>query len=284
MTPSADLPYPSRPAGRSSWPRAWRRRLLGVAGDGVIDARSLPPQYALAHVENTRTLDLSRLATFAVSNQRIDRGDVLDVTLGTGYADSVNNTVPVRVGDHGTANIPLVGKVYLAGFELEGAEQAVAAAGVSRGMFLDPHVTVTMHTQRINRVTVIGAVEKPGVYELPRGSSLLSALVAAGGMSKDAGTEVELRPSGPRGESDRRSQPRRHWMDSAGSAARAIGRLPGPADAAERFAAIRCAARRATGDHGKGESRRRRRRREQRLFARRRRRGDGLEGDRSRCK
>jgi polysaccharide export outer membrane protein len=43
-------------------------------------------------------------------------------------------------------------------------------------------------------VTVIGAVEKPGVYNLPRGSSaLLGALVAAGGLTEEAGTEVEIR-------------------------------------------------------------------------------------------
>jgi polysaccharide export outer membrane protein len=106
----------------------------------------------------------------------------------------VNNTAPVRVSDDGTANVPLVGKVYVAGLELEGAEQAISNAGVERGVFRDPHVTVTMHTQRINRITVIGAVEKPGVYEIPRGSSsLLAALVSAGGLSKEAGTVVELR-------------------------------------------------------------------------------------------
>ena len=202
MTPSTELPTHSaagRPMPLAARSLALAMTLLlalsaGCASSGVIDARALPPQYALAHVENSRTIDLSRLATFAVSNQRIDRGDVLDVTLGTGYADSVNNTTPVRVGDDGMANVPLVGKVFVSGFELEGAEQAIAAAGVSRGVFRDPHVTVTMHAQRINRVTVIGAVEKAGVYELPRGSSsLLAAIVAAGGMSKDAGTEVELR-------------------------------------------------------------------------------------------
>ncbi len=127
-------------------------------------------------------------------NQRIDRGDVLDITLGTGYSDQINNTTPARVADDGTINVSLVGKVFVGGFELEGAEQAIAAAGVSRGVFRDPHVTVTMRAQRINRITVIGSVEKPGVYEIPRGSSsLLAAIVSAGGLSKTAGTEVELR-------------------------------------------------------------------------------------------
>jgi protein involved in polysaccharide export with SLBB domain len=40
---------------------------------------------------------------------------------------------------------------------------------------------------------VLGAVAKPGVVELPRGSSdLISALAAAGGLAKDAGTKVDV--------------------------------------------------------------------------------------------
>jgi polysaccharide export outer membrane protein len=101
------------------------------------------------------------------------------------------------VGEDGAANVPLVGKVQLAGLELAGAEQAIAAAGMQRGVFRNPHVTVTMKRPRVNKITVIGAVEEPGVYELPRGSSaLLAALVAAGGLSDEAGTDVEIRRPG----------------------------------------------------------------------------------------
>ena len=51
-----------------------------------------------------------------------------------------------------------------------------------------------MKQQRTNKVTVIGAVNAPGPHELPRGSSsVLAALVAAGGLSKEAGVNVEIR-------------------------------------------------------------------------------------------
>jgi polysaccharide export outer membrane protein len=57
-----------------------------------------------------------------------------------------------------------------------------------------------MQQQGINRVTVVGAVEEPGVYEMPRNSSyLLGALVAAGGLADDAGTDVEIRLPGTPG-------------------------------------------------------------------------------------
>jgi polysaccharide export outer membrane protein len=166
----------------------------GCAGHTMYQAAKLPAEFQAPILENPRTVDLSRLASFAVSNELIDRGDVLELTIVTGYGKLESSTTPIRVGDDGMASIPLVGKVELAGLELEEAEQAIAGAGVHRGVFRDPHVTVTMNRQRVNKVTVIGAVEKPGVYDLPRGSSaLLGALVAAGGLSEDAGTDVEIR-------------------------------------------------------------------------------------------
>jgi polysaccharide export outer membrane protein len=160
----------------------------------VYHARDLPGEFQASSVANPNNVDLSRLASFAVSSELIDCGDVLELTLVTGYGRLDTTTTPLRVGDDGAANVPLVGKVELAGLELEGAEQAIAAAGVHRGVFRNPHVTVTMKRPRVNKVTVLGAVEKPGVYELPRGSSaLLAALVAAGGLSDEASTEVEIR-------------------------------------------------------------------------------------------
>jgi polysaccharide export outer membrane protein len=145
-------------------------------------------------VENVQTLDLTRLTGFAVSNELIEPGDVLEVTIASGYSERGPMIIPVRVGEDGTANIPLIGQIALAGFELNGAENAIRTAAIARSIFRNPHVTVVMEKKRVNKVTVIGAVNEPGIYDVPRGSSdLLAALVAAGGLAEDAGTEVEIR-------------------------------------------------------------------------------------------
>jgi polysaccharide biosynthesis/export protein len=103
-------------------------------------------------------------------------------------------TIPVRVAEDGTANIPLVGPVPVAGLELPQAERAIAGTAQVRQVFVRPHITVTMKEARMNRVLVLGAVEKPGSYDLPRNSStLLAALVSAGGLKEEAGPEVEIR-------------------------------------------------------------------------------------------
>jgi polysaccharide export outer membrane protein len=141
-------------------------------------------------------IDLSRLGHCAGDSELIDRGDVLDVAMVTNYNMLTSTVAPVRVAENGVADIPLIGPVTVAGLEMEAAEQAIAAAAVSRGIFQRPSITVTMRRQRTNRVTVIGAVKQPGVYSLVRSSnSLLAALVAAGGLTDDGGPEVEIRRS-----------------------------------------------------------------------------------------
>ena len=62
-----------------------------------------------------------------------------------------------------------------------------------------PSSRCELNESRKNQVTVVGAVETPGAFELPRGaSSLMAALVAAGGLSEEASGDVEIRHTDPR--------------------------------------------------------------------------------------
>jgi polysaccharide export outer membrane protein len=157
------------------------------------------------------------LAQYAVSSELIDRGDLLEVSIATDLEGLQPMIAPVRVADDGNADVPLVGKVQLAGLELEEAEQAVAAAAVARGLYRSPHVTVSMKHRRTNHVTVVGAVKAPGVYQLPRASStLLAAMVAAGGLSEDAGVDVEIQHSATAGNPSTPATPPQPRMAESG--------------------------------------------------------------------
>jgi len=163
-------------------------------GNQIYHTSNLPPELMVARSENARTVDLSKLATYSINSDIINRGDVLEVSISTGYGNEKVEVMPVRVDDEGNANVPILGHVPLAGLELLAAEHAIAAAGIERGIYRNPSVTVTMKKRRMNKITVVGAVEKPGVYELPRAdSTLLAAIVAAQGLTKQAGTNVEIR-------------------------------------------------------------------------------------------
>ncbi len=172
-----------------------------TTGGDKYTFRNMPPELLAVRRENVQTLDLTRLARASANSDVIDRGDVIEVAISAGLDEKDTVRLPVRVNDAGIAHLPEIGPVTLAGLETEAAEAVIVAACVDRQLYRRPNVTVTMKRQRVNRVTVMGAVKNPDVYELPRGrSDLLAAIVAAGGLEKDAGTIVEIRnPERPTG-------------------------------------------------------------------------------------
>ena len=165
-----------------------------TTGGDKFTFRDMPPELLAVRRDNAQTLDLTRLARASANSDIIDRGDVIEVAISAGHDEKDTVRLPVRVNDAGMATLPEIGPLPLAGLEMEAAEAAIVSACVERQLYRRPNVTVTMKRQRVNRVTVIGAVKEPNVYELPRGrSDLLAAIVAAGGLEKDAGTIVEIR-------------------------------------------------------------------------------------------
>ena len=161
---------------------------------GAYRVSNLPAEYLAPSPVNAETINLAGLADAAVGSEVIQLGDVLEVTMVTDYERMGTTATPVRVANDGTIAVPLVGKVGVVGLDVEQAEQVIAAESVARGVYRNPCITLTMKQCRTNRVTVVGAVDKPGTVDLPRASSsLLNALVAAGGLDKDADSEVEIR-------------------------------------------------------------------------------------------
>jgi polysaccharide export outer membrane protein len=161
---------------------------------GVYQVSNLPAECLAPSPVNPGTVNLAGLTETTVGSGVIQPGDVLEVTMVTDYEKMTPTTTPVRVANDGAITVPLVGKVGVAGMEVQQAEEAIAAESVSRGIYRNPYITLTMKQCRTNKITVVGAVDKPGTVELPMAScSLLNALVAAGGLSKDADSEVEIR-------------------------------------------------------------------------------------------
>ena len=169
--------------------------LTGCASSDVIPASELPGSLQAVHIENPKTLEFGRLANGNYNNELIAADDVLEVNVLAGLNPKDNPpTMQPRVSKNGMISLPEVGDVNVAGLDLESAESAIATACVQRQIYRRPHVTVSMKRQATNRVMVAGAVKNQNYYNLPRGSSdMLSAIVAAGGLADDAGTNVEVR-------------------------------------------------------------------------------------------
>ncbi|MBL4884588.1 MAG: polysaccharide biosynthesis/export family protein [Planctomycetaceae bacterium] len=171
--------------------------LTGCASTKQYSAESLPVQFQAPPLANAQTLDLTKLATSTTATDLIGEGDVIEVTISAGLSADETVTFPVRVTEKGLAQLPIIGQVRLAGADLEEAEAIIAGVCVNKGLYRSPHVTVTMKRAKVHRITVLGAVELPATYELRASQSdVLQAIVAAGGLSEDAGTFVQIRQPG----------------------------------------------------------------------------------------
>jgi polysaccharide export outer membrane protein len=117
---------------------------------------------------------------------RIGPKDLLEISvLGV---PEINKLV-VRVSEEGRITLPLLGEVGigdLTKFELE--KKLAALAGEK--IVLNPQVTVHIVEYLSRRVSVIGAVEKPGPFELLGRQTVLAAISDAGGLTRDAGEEI----------------------------------------------------------------------------------------------
>ncbi|MAT71675.1 MAG: hypothetical protein CMJ58_19385 [Planctomycetaceae bacterium] len=178
--------------------RATAARLLAVvllAGCGTPGVRpsALPPELLARPRQSRAKLNLAGVAAPGSADAQIAAGDLLEVTISSGREGEEHDPVVARVGEAGAVDIPLVGPVAVAGMEATAAEQAISQASIQRGIYVRPHVAVELRSKAVNHVTVLGAVDAPGVHELSRTNcNLVAAIAAAGGLNDEAGTIVEI--------------------------------------------------------------------------------------------
>jgi polysaccharide export outer membrane protein len=110
------------------------------------------------------------------------------------------NKVVVRVSEEGRITLPLLGEVSVGDLTKFEVEKKLAGLAGEK-IVVNPQVTVHILEYLSRRVQVIGAVEKPGPFELLGRQTVLSALSEAGGLTRDAGEEVIILRQLPAGES-----------------------------------------------------------------------------------
>jgi polysaccharide export outer membrane protein len=175
--------------------------VCGCSTTKIYSAKNLPVQWHAQSIPNVTTFDMTKLASATIPEDLIAKEDVLEITIASGLGRADIQTMPSRVNEAGQVDVVHVGPVPVAGLDLTEAEAAIARACIDREIYKSPHVTVVMKRPKVNRITVLGAVEKPGIVELRSGNSdLLQALVQAGNLTKEAGSVVEIHHPGYRNE------------------------------------------------------------------------------------
>jgi polysaccharide export outer membrane protein len=133
----------------------------------------------------------------ASAEYKIGPKDLLEITvLGV---QEINKLV-VRVSEEGRITLPLLGQVGVGDLTKFEVEKKLAGLAGEK-IVLKPQVTVHILEYLSRRVSVVGAVEKPGPFELLGRRTVLSVLSEAGGLTRDAGDEIIVIRQLPGGES-----------------------------------------------------------------------------------
>jgi polysaccharide export outer membrane protein len=127
---------------------------------------------------------LTSVSTPGTRAYRIGPLDILDISVY--QVPDLSRTV--QVGDNGTISLPLVGETVASGKTVEELQRDLASR-LGAKYLQNPQVTVLVKEFNSSRVTISGAISKPGVYPY-KGESLLQFVAMAGGFTPDANSVV----------------------------------------------------------------------------------------------
>lgn len=158
----------------------------------------------------------------AADDYRIGPEDLIDVAVF--QAPEISGTVRVSAG--GEISLSLLGVVKVAGLTPRGLELLLQDT-LRRTYLNDPHVGVFIREMHSHPVSVFGAVNRPGVFQVSGTKTLLEILALSEGLSQDAGDSVLIMrsPSVPGGSEASRvpaGATGAEWQEAGASS------LPGP--------------------------------------------------------
>jgi polysaccharide export outer membrane protein len=122
-----------------------------------------------------------------LSQERLGRDDLLGISV----YDAPELTRNVRIDAEGNIRLPMVRqRIRAAGSVPAELESAITAALVDENVLVNPIVTVSVVEYHSRPITVVGAVRSPTTFQAAGSVTLLEAIVRAGGLADNAGSEI----------------------------------------------------------------------------------------------
>jgi polysaccharide export outer membrane protein len=122
------------------------------------------------------------------SNVRLGVGDLVELSV---YDVPELNT-RTRVSSAGNLYLPLIDYVHVDGLTIEDAERVIERRLDQGGFVRNPHVQLFVADYASDGVSVLGEVNKAGVYPVLGEQTLFSVISAAGGLSDRAGKSMTV--------------------------------------------------------------------------------------------
>jgi polysaccharide biosynthesis/export protein len=104
-------------------------------------------------------------------------------------ADEINEK-PFRIDADGNINMPLLGRVHVAGMTVQEMENDLVQR--LREYIREPQVIITVVQFRSSPVFFLGAFNKPGIYPLQGGRTLVEMLASIGGTQPNASRHLKI--------------------------------------------------------------------------------------------
>jgi polysaccharide export outer membrane protein len=175
-----------------------------MASQATIPQQQTVPPTAVPSGESTgnkREMDRARSTDTSVASQptlftrartndamRIGGGDLLLVTV-FGASDYNHE---VRVAGDGSVNLPFIGPVQVAGLTIREVASDLEERLSEGGYFNNPQVGIFVKEYATQGVSVLGEVQKPGIYPLLGARTLFDVLSAAQGTTQTASDKVSI--------------------------------------------------------------------------------------------
>jgi polysaccharide biosynthesis/export protein len=118
----------------------------------------------------------------------IGEGDLLSINI----FEAPELLTEARVDNQGDVTLPLVGTMTLKGLTIAQAEKKIAEA-YRRKYLQNPHVSIFVKEYQSGKITLLGAVTKPGTYDYLSRQRVLDVLALAGGLTDKAAPGIEVR-------------------------------------------------------------------------------------------
>jgi len=145
---------------------------------------SPPPVNSTGH---TGALPIAPPAAQTVNSAAYVLGPEDQIAIHVVDLDDVSDK-PVRIDPNGFIDLPLAGRIHVAGLTVEQLRGVLATSLVK---YIDsPQITINVLEYRSQPVSILGSVNNPGTHQLQGPKRLIDVISAAGGLKADAGTKL----------------------------------------------------------------------------------------------
>ena len=136
---------------------------------------------------NSRIIAMAN-AEVSLRDHKLGPGDLLEISV---FDISELSKIKARVASEGFITLPLAGPVLAAGKTAIELEKALVAA-LSAEYIRKPQVSVFVLEHRSQKISVLGAVKKPGVFEVAGPRSIVDMLAMSEGLTEQSDQVIYL--------------------------------------------------------------------------------------------